>query len=330
MTDDLRLDPQIREVRRVMDDAAAAHPPILLEEPIDGHRAVNEMLTLMWAQGGPVMAESLDRWVVARGRRVLCRVHRPHTDRPLPVLVWLHGGGWVFSSVDTVDKLVREYAAGAEIAAVSIDYALSPEARFPQAVLECAAVIRHIATHGHEWGLDTGRIVIGGDSAGGNLAFGTALLLRESHPAILHGILSAYPVTAPDFDSPSYVEFAEGYGLTRAGMMAFWNAYTRDPADQHNPLAAPLRADLAGLPPTLVQLAELDVLRSDGEKMVEMLHAAGVPTTVETYKGMLHGFIRLTGEVAVARAAMADACAWLRARMQETPTARDTARTTSA
>ncbi len=330
MTDDPRLDGQIREVRRVMDDAAAAHPPVLLEEPIDGHRAVNEMLTLMWAQGGPAMAESLDRWVVARGRRVLCRVHRPVTDRPLPILVWLHGGGWVFSSVDTVDKLVREYASGAEIATVSVDYALSPEARFPQAVLECAAVVRDIAERGHEWGLDTSRIVIGGDSAGGNLAFATALLLRQTHPSILHGILSAYPVTAPDFDSASYVEFSEGYGLTRAGMKAFWNAYTRDPADQHNPLAAPLRADLAGLPPTLIQLAELDVLRSDGENMAKKLRAAGVPTAIETYNGMLHGFIRLTGEVAVARAAMADACAWLKARMETAPAQWDTARSTIA
>ncbi len=314
--DDPRWDFQMREVRRVMDAAAAGHPPVLLEEPMDSHRAVNEMLTLMWAQGGPAMADSADRWVQARGRRILCRVHRPNTDAPLPVLVWLHGGGWVFSSIDTVDKLVREYAAGAQVATVSVDYALSPEARFPQAVLECAAVVRHIAAHGGEWGLDPARIVIGGDSAGGNLAFATALLLRDTGSAALRGILSAYPVTAPDFDSPSYVEFAEGYGLTRAAMKAFWNAYLRDPADHHNPLAAPLRADVSGLPPTLIQLAELDVLRSDGEAMAERLRQAGVPATLETYKGMLHGFIRLTGEVAVARIAMEDACAWLKGRME--------------
>ncbi len=316
MAEDKRWDPQMREVRRIMEEAAAAHPPVLVEEPIDRHRALNEMLTLMWSQGGPAMAESTDRWIVARGRRILCRVHRPRTDKPLPVLVWLHGGGWVFSSVDTVDRLVREYAAGAEVATVSVDYALSPEARFPQAVLECAAVVRFLVEHGAEWGLDPSRIVIGGDSAGGNLAFAAALLLSDSNPGALRGILSAYPITAPDFDSPSYIEFSEGYGLTRAGMKGFWNAYTRDPADCHNPLAAPLRAHVGGLPPTLIQLAELDVLRSDGEAMAAKLREAGVATTLKTYPGMLHGFIRLTDAVAGARTAMADACDWLKSRME--------------
>lgn len=322
MTDNPRWDPEMREARRAMDAAAAAHPPVLLEEPIDAHRAVNETLTLMWAQGGPAMAETTERWVMARGRRILCRLHRPHTDKPLPVLIWLHGGGWVWSSVDTVDRLVREYAEGAQVATISVDYALSPEARFPQALLECAAVARHVAAHGAEWGLDPSRIVIGGDSAGGNLAFGTALLLRDTGHAILRGIMTAYPVAAPDFDSPSYIEFAEGHGLTRVGMAAYWQAYTRDPTDRHNPLAAPLRADLTGLPPALIQLAELDVLNSEGEALAAKLRAAGVSVELETYKGMLHGFIRLTDQVAVARAAMTDACDWLRTRMERRATPR--------
>jgi acetyl esterase len=300
----------MRAARRKMDEQAAALPPVLTTEPLGPHRIVNEQLAMMWGEGGPAMAETSDRWIAARGRRVLCRLLRPRLDARLPVLVWFHGGGWVFHSVDTHDRLVREYAAGADMAIVSVDYALAPEARFPRAVEECAEVVRVLA--GVDWGFDGGRIVLGGDSAGGNLALATALLLRDTGGPKLSGLLTPYPVTDADFTSPSYVEFAEGYGLTTAAMQAYWNLYLRDAADRLDPLAAPLRADLAGMPPTLIQLAELDVLRSDGERLAEKMRAAGVDVTLQTFKGVLHGFVRLTQAVAKSRQAVADAAAWLR------------------
>ncbi|MCW3475178.1 alpha/beta hydrolase [Limobrevibacterium gyesilva] len=309
-----RWDPEMRAARQAMDDAAARLPPVLMTEPFGPSRAINERLAMMWGQGGPAMAETTEHWVLARGRRVQCRVHRPRTDARLPVLVWFHGGGWVFQSIDTHDRLVREYAAAADVASVSVDYALAPEARFPQAVLECAEVVSALA--GMEWGLDASRIVLGGDSAGGNLALTTALRLRDTGGPALRGILTPYPVTDADFESPSYVEFAEGHGLTTASMQAYWDLYVRDPVDRMNPLAAPLRADPTGLPPTLIQLAELDVLRSDGERMAEKMRAAGVDVTLQTYPGVLHGFVRLTQAVAKARDAVADASAWLRGVMR--------------
>ncbi|MGH8229723.1 MAG: alpha/beta hydrolase, partial [Steroidobacteraceae bacterium] len=241
-----------------------------------------------------------------------CRVYRPRTDCALPLLVYFHGGGWVWSSIDTHDRLARELAAAGGLAVVSVDYALSPEASFPQALEECAAVIRHLAEHGAEWAIDPNRILLGGDSAGGNLALASALLLRAVSGPPLRAILAIYPVSDSDLMTPSYREFAQGYVLTAEKMRFYWSVYAPRPADRLHPLAAPLRADLAGLPPVMVQLAELDVLRSEGETLARKLDAAGVGVTCKIYPGMLHGFLRATGRVARAREAAADAGAWLR------------------
>lgn len=314
---DSRLDPDMRAFLATQEAEAAKYPPIRLEIPLDPHRAVNDALALPLAQGGPQMAETADRWIAARGRRILCRLYRPRTDRTLPVLVYFHGGGWVWASVDTHDRLVREYAAGADMAAINVDYALSPEAKFPQAVEECAAVVRDLATHGAAWGLDPTRILLGGDSAGGNLALATALALRDEGGPALGGILTSYPVCDPNLNTPSYRDFATGYPLTREKMAFYWSVYVPHPADRFHPWAAPLHADLSGLPPVLIHLAELDVLRSEGESLIARLCAAGVDIESEVFTGVVHGFIRATAHVAKARDAMVKATAWLRRRAGE-------------
>lgn len=315
MTTD-RWDPEMRAARERMDAEAAKYPPVLPQAPFDPHRAVNDRIAMLFGTGGPEMAQTEERWVSAQGRRVLCRLHRPVIGANQPLLVWLHGGGWVFASIDTHDRLVRELAAASGYAAVSVDYTLSPEARFPQAVYECAEVIRKIAADAAAWGINPARIVVGGDSAGGNLALATAIALRDHATSRggpkLAGILAGYPVTDTDFDSPSYREFAEGFGLTRAGMQAYWDLYLRDHADRSNPLAAPLRDSQVGMPPTLVQLAELDVLYSDGERLAAKMAVAGVKVTLETYKGMLHGFLRFSEAVGKSRAAITSAGKWLK------------------
>jgi acetyl esterase len=312
MPDMTRWDPEMAAFHAAAEAEAAKHPPVKPEIPLEPHRAVNDILNLIHAQGGPEMAESTDRWIAARGRRILCRLHRPRTDRPLPVLVYFHGGGWVWSSVDTHDRLAREYAAGGQVAVVSVDYALSPEAKFPQALEECAAVTQYLAENGTGWGLDTSRILVGGDSAGGNLALATALLLRDKGGPALRGILAAYPVCDTDFTTPSYREFATGHGLTEERMRFYWSVYAPHDADRLHPLAALLRADVRGLPPTLIQLAELDVLRSEGEAMAAKLREAGVKTELEVFTGVVHGFVRATERVAKARDAVTKAGNWLR------------------
>ncbi|MDA8050431.1 MAG: alpha/beta hydrolase [Rhodospirillales bacterium] len=312
MYEDPRWDAEMRLAQLAQDEAAAQYPPIRLELPFEPQRTINDALALLTAAGGPIMADIEDRWIAARGRRIFCRLYRPETDRTLPALVYFHGGGWVWSSVDTHDRLAREYAAAAGLAVVSVDYALAPEAPFPQALEECAAVVRHLATEGAAWGIDPGRILLGGDSAGANLALATALLLGAEKGPAPRGILAVYPVCDPGLDTPSYREFGEGYVLTVAKMRFYWSAYAPRPADRLHPLAAPLRAELAGLPPALVQLAELDVLRSEGEMLAAKLARAGVEVTCETYPGVIHGFMRATGKVARAREAVAKAGAWLR------------------
>ncbi len=316
-----RWDPEMLTAHAAFLDAASRLPPIDFTGPFEPQRAVNDALAMTLVSGGPPMADSRDVWVPARGRRVFCRLHRPVPDPMLPVLVYFHGGGWVWSSVDTHDRLTREYAAGSGYAVLSVDYALSPEARFPQALEECAGVVRWVAEHGASWGLDGSRIVLGGDSAGGNLALGAALLLRDTGGPALAGVLATYPVCDADFTTPTYREFGGGgFFLTEEKMRFYWSVYARDQADRLNPLASPLRAELRGLPPVLVHLAELDVLRHEGEQLVTRLRAAGVPVEAETFAGVIHGFIRATGRVAVARDAVEKAGRWLSQLTSPSPT----------
>jgi len=313
MSDRSHWNPEMAAFTAAGEAEAKNYPPIRLEIPLEPHRRVNDALSLRTAAGGPAMAETTDRWVAARGRRIYCRVYRPVTDRTLPVLVWFHGGGWVWASVDTHDRLCREYAAAAGVAVVSVDYALSPEAKFPQAIEECAAVVRHVANHGSDWGLDGSRILLGGDSAGGNLCLATALLLRDQGGPALRGLVAYYPVCDSRFDTESYQQFgAGGYGLNKERMAFYWSVYATHEGDRSHPLAAVLRADLRGLPPVLVHLAELDVLRSEGEALIGKLREAGVPVEAETFKGLVHGFVRASEFVGQSRTAMAKAVGWMR------------------
>ncbi|WP_043336038.1 alpha/beta hydrolase fold domain-containing protein [Belnapia moabensis] len=312
---DPRLDPEMLAFNRMMEERAAAHPPIRLELPFDRPRALTEALNVPLSDGGPVPAVSGDRWLPIRGRRIQCRVHLPEGPGPHPVLLYLHGGGWVWNSIDTHDRLMREYAAAAGCAVIGPDYALSPEAVFPQALEECEGVLRWIATDGPVWSLDPSHIVIGGDSAGANLAMGLALSLRDGGaPVPLRGLLLNYGVFDSRLDRPSYREFATGYGLTEERMRFYWNAYAPRPADRLNPLAAPLRADLAGLPPCLLHIAELDVLADENHAMAEALRAAGIPLETQLFPGTVHGFLRALGHVGAAGRSVAAAATWLKAR----------------
>ncbi|MBR0683334.1 alpha/beta hydrolase [Roseomonas eburnea] len=309
-----RWDPEMRAFTAMMEERGRAFPPVVMVPPLDAARASNDGPGLaLAAAGGPRMAESSDRWLPIRGRRLACRVHRPRTDAPLPVMVYIHGGGWVWGSIDTHDHIMRGYAEAAGCAVVGPDYALSPEAAFPQALEECAAVIRWVAKHGAEWGLDPTRIVVGGDSAGGNLAVAAALLLRETDPGLpLRGLLLNYGVFDSRMDTASYDEFATGHTLTREKMDFYWRCYAPREADRLHPLAAPLRADLRGLPPCLMHVAELDVLASENFAMEKRLREAGVEVEATTFPGVLHGFLRALGHVRASDRAVAEAGSWLR------------------
>ena len=194
MSDTSRVDPELAAFFRDVGQEMAKYPPVRMEVPYEPHRQTVDTIALKATIGGPVMAETIDRWVAARGRRILCRLYRPRVNEPLPVMVHFHGGGWIQSSIDTHDRLAREYAVAGDVAVVSVDYALSPEAKFPRALEECAAVVRHLAGHGSEWNVDGSRILLGGDLVGGNLALTVALLLRDTNGPPIKGILASYPV----------------------------------------------------------------------------------------------------------------------------------------
>ena len=236
------------------------------------------------------------------------------TGRPLPLLVFFHGGGFVVCDLGTHDALCRNLCAGAGCVVASVDYRLAPEHRFPAAPDDCLAATRWAAEHAAELGADPARVAVGGDSAGGNLAAVVALRARDGGGPRLAGQLLLYPTTdAAAAGMPSLVENAEGYGLTVRDMAWFKDRYFDGPSDAGNPHASPLRAaDLRRLPPALVQTAEYDPLRDEGEAYAARLREAGVPTAVSRRAGMFHGYLFFPGLVAAADAALDEACAWLR------------------
>ncbi|MGW8378209.1 alpha/beta hydrolase [Streptomyces sp. ODS28] len=212
---------------------------------------------------------------------------------PLPVVLYLHGGGWVAGSHRTHDRIAREVAHGTRAAVAFVDYSLAPESRYPVALEETYAAARWLVKHGAGLGLDPARMAVAGDSAGGNIAAALTLATKADRDIRLAGQLLICPVTGTDFDTASYRQFADGPFLRREAMRWYWDQYAPDPAQRAEITAAPLRATtghLAGLPPALVITAEADVLRDEGEEYAAKLHRAGVPTTATRYRGVVHDF----------------------------------------
>ncbi len=211
-----------------------------------------------------------------------------------PAVIYFHGGGWVLGNLDTHDALCRRLAQASGCTIVSVDYSLSPEARFPTALQEGYEATTYVADHADELGVLGGKLAVAGDSAGGNLAAAVAMKARdEGGPAIELQVL-LYPVIEPNFETDTYKQFAEKHGLSLANMQWFWQQYLGD--QQPAALAAPSRAaSHADLPTAHVVTAEYDVLRDEGEAYARMLALAGVPTTTRRYDGNLHGFMHFAG-----------------------------------
>ena len=221
------------------------------------------------------------------------RLFAPASSEPLPVFVYVHGGGWIRGSIETHEAACRALANRAGVLVVSVGYRLAPEGRFPAAADDCYAVTAWLGRHAGEWGGDPARLAVGGDSAGGNLAVAVALMARDRGGPPIAFQLLVYPVVEANFETTSYIEYATGYMLTRRDLQYYWDLYAPAARDRANPYAAPLTADLHDLhdlPPALVILAEYDPLRSEGEAYAEKLRAAGVPVELTIYPGMIHGF----------------------------------------
>jgi acetyl esterase len=297
--------------------AATANPPYLFDlGPAEGRKAVDEVQS-----GDTAKPEVDEEWVTVPGGptgQVRARIVKPAgATGVLPVVLYIHGAGWVFGNAHTHDRLVRELAVGAGAAVVFPEYDLSPEARYPVAIEQNYTVARWIVAEGADRGLDTTRIAVAGDSVGGNMAAALTLMAKERADVHLAAQVLFYPVTDASFDTDSYHRFAEGYFLRRDGMQWFWDQYTTDPAQRAEITASPLRAtteQLAGLPQALVITGEADVLRDEGEAYADKLRAAGVEVTATRYQGIIHDFVMLNAlrGTHAAEAAITQAVAYLR------------------
>ena len=283
---------------------------------MEGRKTVDEV------QSGDIAKPAADEeWITVTGGptgSVRTRIVKPEgATGSLPVIVYIHGAGWVFGNAHTHDRLVRELAVGANAAVVFPDYDLSPEARYPIAIEQNYAVAQWVAEQGTSKGLDASRIAVAGDSVGGNMAAALTLMAKQRGDVPLVQQVLFYPVTDASFDTGSYHQFATGYFLRRDAMQWFWDQYTTDEAERAQITASPLRAttdQLAGLPPALVITGEADVLRDEGEAYANKLREAGVPVTAVRYQGIIHDFVMLNAlrETHAADAAITQAISTLR------------------
>jgi acetyl esterase len=264
----------------------------------------------------PAAVGSTDLLVAGAAGLLPARLYEPGGVDGGPLVVYFHGGGFVTGGIEVADAFCRGLAAAAASRVVSVGYRLSPETCFPGPFEDCFAATASLATAAGELGTAPGRVVLCGDSAGGNLAAAVALAARDRGGPAIERLLLMYATLAPPDhgDFPSYTENGSGYGLDLAGLEWFWRHYLGEPGDGTNPYAAPLLADdLSDLPPTFVLGAEFDLLRDEGTAFAERLAATGVPTAVEVVPGMIHGFLWMDryfeAEAATARALLADAIA---------------------
>ncbi|MGW0785052.1 alpha/beta hydrolase [Streptomyces sp. NPDC002913] len=287
------LEPAAKELAEATDP----HPRIYEVPPEQGR----DILAGLQSGKGVERPEVDEKWVdVDAGEwgTVRTRVIRPKgATGTLPVVIYIHGAGWVFGDDKTHDRLFRELVVGANAVGVFPVYDRAPEAKYPTQIEQNYAVGQWVRKNGADHGMDTSRVAVTGESVGGCMSAVFALMNKEREDGLdLKAQVLLYPVTDADFNTPSYQQFAEGYYLTRDGMKWFWDAYTSDPAERKQHYASPLQSSLdqlKGLPTTLVITDEADVLRDEGEMYANKLREAGVDVTAVRVAGMVHDFLLL-------------------------------------
>ena len=266
-------------------------------------------------------ADVAERTVTSEGQNVkLVVVRPPGIMGTLPAFMFFHGGGWVLGDFPTHERLVRDLVAGSGATAIFVDYDRSPEARYPVAINQAYAATAWVAAHGSEIGVDGRRLAVAGNSAGGNMAAVVALMAKDRGRPNIRCQLLLWPVTNAAFDTASYHDFAEGHFLTRNMMKWFWDSYTTNPRERQDVYASPLQARnerLKGLAPAIIQTAEMDVLRDEGEAYARKLDHAGVEVTSTRYNSLIHdyGLLNAISQVPGVRSAMLHASAELKKRL---------------
>ncbi|MCY1144736.1 alpha/beta hydrolase [Actinoplanes sp. Pm04-4] len=287
-----------------------AQPPADLSDPYEILAFMRQaMEDSNEAECGPALPLPVVADVDAGG--VPARLYASRVDAP--VFIYVHGGGWCYGSIETVDRACRRIADRSGCAVLSVGYRLAPEHVFPAALEDVETVVSYVRKVGAELGVDPSRLAIGGDSAGGQLATVVARRQRDAATPLDLQVL-IYPAIDPMTASESYDEVGS-YGLDRASMKVAWETYAPDPTTRFTPDVAPLAADLAGLPPTLIITAQYDALRDEGADYADALLAAGVPVVHTRYMGVNHGFARKLAVIDDARVATDQVASYLRAAL---------------
>ena len=262
-----------------------------------------------------------EKTITVGGKPLVLSIVRPvDQTKPLPAFMFFHGGGWVIGDFPTHERLVRDLVTASGFVAVFVNYSRSPEVKYPVAVNESYEATKWVAEHGKEINVDGNRLAVVGNSAGGNIATVVAMLAKEKGTPLLKSQILFWPVTDFDFETSSYNKFESGYFLTKNMMKWFWNSYAPSEKERNDPHVSPLRAtvdELRGLPPTLIQSAENDVLRDEGEAYGRKLNDAGVDVTSVRYNGLIHdyGLLNAISQVPGVRAAIEQAGTELKKRL---------------
>ena len=286
--------------------------PDRTQAPLSEVRAAVDRIGAFLGEGSMPLRRERDLTLPGPHGQVPCRLYLPDDAERPPLLVYAHGGGFMQGSIPSWDAMLRDLVRQSGVAALSVDYKLSPEHRFPKAFEEMVAVTRLAAREGAGLGIDPTRLAVGGDSAGGNLALAAALALRDEGLSALRFMLLIYGVYSADSESPSWQRFGQGAGLSQTQMRWIWETYLEKPEQQSDWRAAPILGNLKGLPPAHLIVGSLDPLLDDSHRMAAALKEAGVPCELTVYDGINHGFIRYGRLIATSRRALGDCAAALR------------------
>ena len=288
------LHPQARALLALIEQKGL--PPTHLLTPADARHWYRERRFVTQPKP-PEVASVRELKAPAPAGEIALRLYRPlgsQAQRILPVLVYLHGGGWTIGDLDSHDALCRELANGSGCAVVAVDYRMGPEHRFPAAVDDALAATRWVHANASSLRLDAGRLAVGGDSAGGNLAAVVALAARDAGDPPIAFQLLIYPATDMRRGAPSHTTNGEGYLLTRDTITYFHDHYIDDPRHDLDWRASPLlHPDLSRLPPALVLTAGYDPLRDEGLQYAQALTQAGTKATLVCFERQIHGFITM-------------------------------------
>lgn len=286
--------------------------PDRTQAPLSQVRAAQDRIGAFLGEGSVPLQHERDLGLPGPHGQVPCRLYLPDGAERPPLMIYAHGGGFMQGSIPSWDAMLRELVRQSGVAALSVDYKLAPEHRFPKAFQEMVAVTRLAAREGAGLGIDPNRLAVGGDSAGANLALAAALALRDEGVPALRFMLLIYGVYSTDSESPSWQRFGQGAGLSQTQMRWIWETYLTTPEQQSDWRAAPILGKLDGLPPAYLIVGSLDPLQDDSDRLAAALKAAGVACELTVYNGINHGFIRYGRLIASARRALGDCAAALR------------------